>query len=111
MIRCLEFGPLKMSLPSYVQVQNDRVLLHVKVQPRSSRNQIGEVVGRELKIKITAPPVDSAANKALVKFLSELLNCSRGAVQILHGETSRHKVIAVQGVSPDFLQQKLSEMS
>ena len=100
-----------MSLPSYLQIQNDRVLLHVKVQPRASRNQIGEAVGRELKIKLTAPPVDSAANKALVTFLAELLDCSRGAVQILHGETSRHKVIAVQGVSPVFLQQKLSGLS
>jgi uncharacterized protein (TIGR00251 family) len=100
-----------MSVASYLQVENDRVLLHVKVQPRSSRNQIGEVVGRQLKIKITAPPVDSAANKALVRFLADLLNCPRGSVQILHGETSRHKVISVQGISPVILQEKLTGSS
>jgi uncharacterized protein len=97
-----------MPLPSYLQVQNDRVLLHVKVQPRASRNQIGEVMGRELKIRITAPPVDSAANTALVKFLEELFDCARGSVQIVRGATSRHKVISVDGVSPVFLQEKLS---
>jgi uncharacterized protein len=97
-----------MPLPSYLQVQNDRVLLHVKVQPRASRNQVCEVVGRELKIKITAPPVDLAANEALLDFLAELLNCSRRAVKILRGETSRHKVISVDGLSLVFLQEKLN---
>ena len=51
------------------------VHLHVKAQPRASRNEIGEVLGSELKIKITAPPVDSAANEALLKFFAELLGC------------------------------------
>ncbi|HWN97364.1 MAG TPA: DUF167 domain-containing protein, partial [Methylomirabilota bacterium] len=70
-----------MPLPPYLQVQNDLVLLHVKVQPRASCTEIGEVLGHELKIKITAPPVDSAANEALVKFLAERLECPRRAVQ------------------------------
>jgi uncharacterized protein len=97
-----------MFFPSYLQVQNDRVLLHVKVQPRASRNQVCEAVGRELKIRITAPPVDLAANEALVNFLAELLDCARGSVQIVRGKTSRHKVISVQGLSPVLLQEKLS---
>lgn len=96
-----------MSLPPYLKEQNDVVLLHVKVQPRASRNGIGEVLGSELKIKIAAPPVDSAANEALVKFLAELLESSRSAVQIVRGETSRHKVVAIRGMSAEFVQQKL----
>jgi uncharacterized protein (TIGR00251 family) len=96
-----------MSLPSYLKVQGDVVYLHAKVQPRASQNAIGAVLGNELKIKVTAPPVDSAANEALVKFLAELLECSRGAVQIVRGETSRHKVLAIRGMSAEFVQHKL----
>ena len=67
-----------MALPPYLKVQSDGVvLLHVKVQPRASRHEIGAALGSELKIKITAPPVDSAANEALVKFLAVLLGCPR----------------------------------
>ena len=50
-------------------------LLSVKLQPRASRNEIGEPLGDELKIKVTAPPVDSAANQALIEFLAETLKC------------------------------------
>src|SRR5947199_4759247 len=91
-----------MPLPPYLKVQNDDVvLLHVKVQPRASRNEIGEALGNELKIKITAPPVDSAANEALVKFLAEVIDCPRHAIQLVRGGTSRHKVIAIRGLSAD----------
>jgi uncharacterized protein len=110
---CLVFGVWNqafqnMPLPSYLQVKNDHVLLHAKVQPRASRNQVCQAAGGELKIKITAPPVESAANEALVKFLAQLLDCSPKLVQIVRGQTSRHKVISVRGVSPILLQEKLS---
>jgi len=90
-----------MALPPYLKMQSDGVvLLHVKVQPRSSKNKICEALGNELKIKITAPPVDSAANEALVKFLAEVLGCPRNSVQLVRGATARHKVIAIQGMKP-----------
>ena len=92
-----------MSLPSYLKVQGAVVHLHVKVQPRASRNEIGEPLGDELKIKITAPPVDSAANEALVKFLADKLDCPRNAVQLVRGASSRHKVIAIQGIKPEVI--------
>ena len=92
-----------MSLPSYLKVQGAVVHLHVKVQPRASRNEIGEPLGDELKIKITAPPVDSAANEAMVKFLADKLDCPRNAVQLVRGASSRHKVIAIQGIKPEVI--------
>ena len=58
-------------------------------------------MGDELKIKITAPPVDSAANEALVKFLAEVLDCPRQSVQLARGASSRHKVIAIHGVKAE----------
>ena len=54
--------------------------MSVKLQPRASKNEIGGPLGDELKIKVTAPPVDAAANEALVKFLAEKLDCPRGLV-------------------------------
>lgn len=73
-------------------------MLSVKVQPRAPRNEIGEALGAELKVKISAPPVDSAANDELVKFLAQTLNVPRSAVQLLRGATSKHKLIAIHGL-------------
>lgn len=87
-----------MTLPPWLRVQGDSAYLSVKVQPRSSRNEIGEALGNELKIKVTAPPVDSAANQALVEFIAEVLSCPRSAVQIVRGATARHKTVMVRGV-------------
>ena len=60
---------------------------------------IGEAAGNELKIRVTAPPVEAAANTALVALVAEALGCSRGAVHLLRGHTSRHKQLFVRGLS------------
>jgi uncharacterized protein (TIGR00251 family) len=78
-------------------VQSDGVLLSVKLQPRASRNEIGEPLGNELRIKVTAPPVDAAANAALVDLLAERLHCSKRRVELVRGHTSRHKQIKLHG--------------
>ena len=89
-----------MNLPTFVRVQPDGVVaLSVKVQPRASSNEICEAVGNELKVRITAPPVDSAANEALVRFLSEKLDCPASAVRLVRGATSRHKIVAIHGLA------------
>ena len=85
--------------PSLLQETAGGALLSVKVQPRSSKNQVGAVLGAQLKISITAPPVDGEANAALVRFLAETLGCPRGAVQIVKGETSRNKSILLKSLS------------
>lgn len=84
--------------PPYVRDHAGGARLQVKVVPRSSRNEIGDVLGDLLKIKIAAPPVDSAANEELVAFLAKQLGVGRGAVQITHGQTSRNKTLAIQGL-------------
>ncbi len=87
-----------MSLPSWLQVRPDGVVICLKVQPRASRNEVGDPIGSELKVKVTAPPVDSAANEALIRFLVERLGCARNAVQLVRGATSRHKQVLIVGV-------------
>ena len=76
-------------------------LLSVKLQPRAAKNEIGEPLGNELKIKVTAPPVDAAANQALVEFLADKLDCSRGKVELIRGHTSRHKTLMLHGFTPE----------
>jgi uncharacterized protein len=90
-----------MSLPPYLRAQPNGVWLAIKLQPRASTNEIGEVLGNELRIKVTAPPVDSAANEALVRFLAETLDCARNRVELVRGQTSRHKTVRVLGMTAE----------
>jgi uncharacterized protein (TIGR00251 family) len=92
---------------AYLKSRPDGVHLAVKLQPRAAKNEIGEALGEELKIKVTAPPVDAAANQALVDLLAEKLGCARGAVQIIRGKTSRHKTIWIGGLSAEEVRLKL----
>lgn len=91
----------------FIKPQRDGVCLAVKVQPRASKNEIGEVVGGELKIKVTAPPVDSAANEAVLRLLADKLGCPRRTVQLLRGQTSRHKQMLVLGMTAEAVFEKL----
>ncbi len=79
------------------------VRLEVRVQPRTSRNQVvGEQAGA-LKVKLTAPPVDGEANAALIDFLSAYLKIPRRDIHIIKGETSRNKMVEIIGISPEQL--------
>jgi hypothetical protein len=91
----------------FLKARPDGVHLAVKLQPRASKNEIGSPLGPELKIKVTAPPVDAAANQALVDLLAKKLDCARGAVQIIRGATSRHKTIWIGGLTAGEVLQKL----
>ena len=97
-------------IPAFLRVQPDGVLLSVKLQPRASTNAIGEPLGNELRVKVTAPPVDSAANEALVRFLAEALQCPRNRVALVRGHTSRHKVVKLSGVSDREVATKLQQV-
>lgn len=98
-----------MTSPPYLRAQADGVYLSIKLQPRASTNEIGEALGTELRVKVTAPPVDSAANEALVRFLAEALDCPRNCVELVRGQTSRHKVIAIRGMTADQVVAKLAK--
>jgi hypothetical protein len=67
------------------------VEIFLYVQPRASRSKIAGIQGEELKVALTAPPVDGAANKACRIFLARLCNIPRSRVLLVAGETSRHK--------------------
>lgn len=97
-----------MALPPYLRSQPDGVFLSVKVQPRASRNEIGGLHGNELKVAVTAPPVDSAANQAVLEFLAETLSLPRRAVTLVRGQTSRHKLLRLDGLTAEDAAAKLT---
>ncbi len=88
-------------MPPFLRSQTDGLLLSVKLQPRASANEIGEALGNELRIKVTAPPVDAAANEALIKLLAQQLHCPHNRVDIVRGHTSRHKTVKLYGLKAE----------
>jgi uncharacterized protein (TIGR00251 family) len=70
----------------------------VRVQPRASRTEFAGVHAGALKVRVHAPPVDGAANDALVAFLADALGIGKQRVRIIHGAGARMKTIEVQGV-------------
>ena len=81
--------------------------MSVKLQPRASANEICAPLGDELKIKVTAPPVDAAANEALLEWLAHWLGCARSRVELIRGHKSRHKVVKLHGFDPEEARRKL----
>jgi hypothetical protein len=73
------------------------VELFVYLQPRASRNRVAGIQGEELKIALTAPPVDGAANKACCLFIAKLCKIPRSRVLLTAGQTSRHKRLLLEG--------------
>ncbi len=71
--------------------------LAVRIQPRASRNGILVRSDGSLTIRLTAPPVDGAANEALIKFLADVLGVGRSQIEIVSGQTSRQKRIRIAG--------------
>ena len=73
----------------------------VHVQPRASRSEIVGLHGAALKVRLQAPPIEGAANEALVSLLPERLGVPRRAVRVIAGATSRTKTVEVDGTTED----------
>jgi uncharacterized protein len=71
----------------------------VKVHPRARKNTIAGTVGDALKVALTAPPVEGKANQAIIDFFADFFKIPRSSVTIASGETSRNKVIRINGLS------------
>lgn len=83
----------------------DTLLLRVFVQPRASKNQFCGIHEGELKLRLTSPPVDGAANQCCCEFLAKQLKVPKSSVTIVSGETSRHKRLRIAGASLEQLEQ------
>ncbi len=93
-----------------IQETDNGIRIEVKVQPRSSRNQIAGEQDGALKVKLTAPPVEGEANQALVDFLSHFLKLPRKNITLLRGETSRNKLIEIKAIAKEEFLLKIGQI-
>jgi hypothetical protein len=77
--------------------------LRIRAQPRASRTEIAGEYGGALKIRLAAPPVDGGANRELVRFLAKAVGVPTSAVTVVAGESSRNKVVEIEGADPGFV--------
>ncbi|MEP6705381.1 MAG: DUF167 domain-containing protein [Acidobacteriota bacterium] len=75
----------------------------VRVIPRSSRAEIVGEHEEAMNVRLSSPPVDGAANAALIKLFEKKLVVARSSIQIVSGETSKTKRLRVSGVSAEML--------
>ncbi|MEO8480677.1 MAG: DUF167 domain-containing protein [Acidobacteriota bacterium] len=81
--------------------------IDVRVIPRSSKDLVAGLRDSRLLVRVTAPPVDHAANDAVVRVLADALDVSKSAVSVVAGHTTRNKVIQVVGLTPGAARQRL----
>jgi uncharacterized protein (TIGR00251 family) len=91
----------------YLQGHEDGVIINVYVQPRASKNEVVGLQGDELKLRLTSPPVEGAANKLCREFLAKLLGVAKGQVSLVSGDKSRHKRLLARGVTLEQARQTL----
>lgn len=77
------------------------LIVRLKIIPNSSRNEV-IIDDDNLKIKITAQPIENKANKALIEFLSKKLRIAKSNIKIIKGETSKEKTLLINGIDEDF---------
>ncbi|MCP4325157.1 MAG: YggU family protein [Psychromonas sp.] len=80
----------------YLKQDADDLLLRLVLQPKASRDAFVGLLGDELKVAITAPPVDGQANKHLIKFLSKQFKVPKGSIIVEKGQLNRHKLVRVK---------------
>jgi len=83
------------------------VTIAVQVVPRARRNEIDGVHGDALKVRIAAPPVEGAANEALLTFLAQALGIRKRDISLAAGERGRRKLVRIQGLRADAVAARL----
>jgi uncharacterized protein (TIGR00251 family) len=73
------------------------LIIDIQVVPRASRTAVGPMVGERLRVAVTAPPVDGAANAAVIEALADAFGVRRAAIAIVRGERGRRKTVSIAG--------------
>jgi len=85
-------------MPAWLTRRDDELVLALRVQPRASRDELSGIQGDRLKLRITAAPVDGAANEHLRRYLARLFGIPASRVTLLRGATGRDKLVSLAGV-------------
>ena len=90
-----------------VQRSKGGLSFRLRVSPKAKRDQLGEIHDGALKISVTAPPVDGAANAAIIRLLAKKLGLPKRALTVVRGQSGRDKVVRVDGLEPGELGARL----
>jgi uncharacterized protein (TIGR00251 family) len=83
-----------------ITVAPDGAFIRLHLQPRASRTEICGVQGDELKVRVTSPPVDDAANRLCTEFFAKTFKTAKSNITIVSGQKSRHKKLLITGITP-----------
>ena len=85
--------------------------IRVRLNPRSARDELAGWQDSELRVRVTAPPVEGRANAALERLLAEVLRVPKTSVRVVAGNRGRVKTVAIEGLSQDEALSRLREAS
>jgi uncharacterized protein len=91
----------------WIRHEGDLTILVCRIHPNARKDEVEGLREDQLGIRLNAPPVEGKANKALQKYLSGLLGIARSKIEIRTGEKGRTKVLALRGITPEQVKQKL----
>ncbi len=94
-------------MPIEIRESEDGVTFSVRVIPRASRTEIAGEIGGAVRVRVSSPPVDGAANDVLIRLIAKRLSVPRSAVEIVSGSASRTKLVRVSGVTTERLRDAL----
>ena len=94
----IEWCGFTRKMDQFIKKIDDGVSLLVQVQPRAGKTEYLGIHGEALKFRVTAPPVDGAANQVLCEYLAKLFSLPKSQVVILAGQTSKKKRVMLKGV-------------
>ena len=97
-------------LPCLQRTADGSLLLRLHVQPRAAHNQVAGLQGEALKLRLTSPPVDGKANKAVIAFLARLLDLPKSSLTLRSGLQSRTKTVRIENADEAQLRARLQTL-
>lgn len=103
-------GEAGAGIPAFLEPAREGVVLSVRLQPKSAKNEFVAVIGNSVKIRVTAPPIKGAANEACREFLAKTFGIARSRVRILAGAQSRQKRILLTGLDKETAWEAMADL-
>lgn len=98
-------------IPSFDLRENEAgIVFKVSVQPRASRDELAGIHDRALKLRLTAPPIEGAANAACLAFLVQLFRIQKSRIRIVRGQRSRQKWVRIDGLTRGMILEQLKRL-
>ena len=102
--------PVRTETPCLQSLPDGSLLLRLHVQPRAAANELAGLQGDALKLRLTTPPVDGKANKAVIAYLAKFFHLPKSALSIKSGQQSRIKTVAIKGADEQQVRRVLADL-